>query len=29
MDLFIEVAKQKYSVKVEVNPLKDKQARFL
>jgi len=29
MDLFIEVAKQKYPVKVEVNSLKDKQARFL
>jgi 4-methylaminobutanoate oxidase (formaldehyde-forming) len=29
MDLYIEVAKQKYPVKVEVNPLKDKQARFL
>jgi 4-methylaminobutanoate oxidase (formaldehyde-forming) len=29
MDLYIEVAKQKYPVKVEVNPLKNKQARFL
>ena len=29
MDLYIEVAKQKYPVKVEVNPLKDKQAKFL
>jgi len=29
MDLYIEVAKQKYPVKVEANPLKDKQARFL
>ena len=29
MDLYIEVAKQKYSAKVELNPLKDKQARFL
>jgi glycine cleavage system aminomethyltransferase T len=29
MELYIEVAKQKYQAKVEVNPLKDKQARFL
>ena len=29
LDLYIEVAKQKYPVKVEINPLKDKQARFL
>ena len=29
MDLYIEVAKQKYPVKVEIKPLKDKQARFL
>ena len=29
MDLYIEVAKQKYPAKVELNPLKDKQARFL
>ena len=27
--LYIEVAKQKYPVKVEPTPLKDKQARFL
>ena len=29
MELYIEVAKQKYQAIVEVNPLKDKQARFL
>ncbi len=29
MDLYIEVAKKKYPVRVEVNPLKDKQTRFL
>ena len=29
MDLYIEVAKQKYLAKVEINPLKDKQPRFL
>ena len=29
INLYIEVAKQKYPVKVEINPLKDKQARFL
>jgi glycine cleavage system aminomethyltransferase T/glycine/D-amino acid oxidase-like deaminating enzyme len=29
MDLYIEVAKKKYPAIVEVNPLKDKQARFL
>jgi len=29
MDIYIEVAKQKYPVKLEVYPLKDKQARFL
>ena len=29
MDLFIEVAKKKYPVVVEMTPLKDKQARFL
>ena len=27
--LYIEIAKQKYLVKVEPSPLKDKQARFL
>ena len=27
--LFIEVAKQKYRVNIEIKPLKDKQARFL
>ena len=29
MELYIEVAKQKYLAKVEIVPLKDKQARFL
>jgi glycine cleavage system aminomethyltransferase T/glycine/D-amino acid oxidase-like deaminating enzyme len=29
MDLYIEVAKQKYQAKVELSPLKDKQARSL
>ena len=29
MDLYIEVAKQKFLALVEINPLKDKQARFL
>ena len=29
MDLYIEVAKQKYPAKVEINPLKNKQAKFL
>ena len=29
MNLHIEVAKQKYPVIVEINPLKDKQARLL
>ena len=29
MNLYIEVAKQKYPVNVEAKPLKDKQARFL
>ena len=29
MDLYIEVAKQKYKANVELFPLKDKQARFL
>ena len=29
MDLYIEVAKQKYPVMVEITSLKDKQARFL
>tara|TARA_B110001450_G_scaffold81790_1_gene77597 strand:- start:1562 stop:1990 length:429 start_codon:yes stop_codon:yes gene_type:complete len=29
MDLYIEVAKQKYPAKIELTPLKDKQARFL
>ena len=29
MDLYIEVAKQKYPAVVEINPPKDKQARFL
>ena len=29
MDLYIEVAKKKYQALVEINPLKDKQARFL
>ena len=29
MDLYIEVAKQKYQAIVEITPLKDKQARFL
>ncbi|MDA7779128.1 FAD-dependent oxidoreductase [Candidatus Pelagibacter sp.] len=29
MNLYIEVAKQKYPVMVEITPLKDKQARFL
>ena len=29
MELYIEVAKKKYPVKVEIVPLKDKQARFL
>ena len=29
MDLYIEVAKQKYPARVEITPLKDKQARFL
>jgi glycine cleavage system aminomethyltransferase T len=29
MDLYIEVAKQKYQAVVEITPLKDKQARFL
>ena len=29
MDLYIEVAKQKFPVLVEIKPLKDKQARFL
>ena len=29
MSLYIEVAKQKYPVLVELNPLKDKKVRFL
>ena len=29
MDLYIEVAKQKFQAVVEITPLKDKQARFL
>ena len=29
MSLYIEVAKQKYPVIVEITPLKNKQARFL
>ena len=29
MDLYIEVAKQKYPLKVELVPLKDKKVRFL
>ena len=29
MDLYIEVAKEKYPVMVELTPLKNKQARFL
>ena len=29
MELYIEVAKQKYPLKVELTPLKNKQARFL
>ncbi|MDC0618364.1 FAD-dependent oxidoreductase [Candidatus Pelagibacter sp.] len=29
MDLYIEVAKQKYPAKVEITPLKDKSSRFL
>ena len=29
MNLYIEVAKQKYPVIVEINPLKDKKARLL
>ena len=29
MDLYIEVAKEKFPVLVEISPLKDKQARFL
>ena len=29
MNLYIEVAKKKFPAVVEVNPLKDKQARFL
>ena len=29
MDLYIEVAKQKFPAMVEITPLKDKQARFL
>ena len=29
MDLYIEVAKQKYQAILEITPLKDKQARFL
>ena len=29
MNLYIEVAKKKYRLMVEENPLKDKQARFL
>jgi len=29
MDLYIEVAKHKYPARVEITPLKDKQARFL
>ena len=29
MDLYIEVAKQKYQALVEITPLKDKQARSL
>ena len=29
MELYVEVAKQKYPLKVELNPLKNKQARFL
>ena len=29
MDLYIEVAKQKYPAKVEIIPLKDKSSRFL
>ena len=29
MDLYIEVAKQKFPALVEITPLKDKQARFL
>ena len=29
MELYVEVAKQKYPLKVELNPLKNKEARFL
>ena len=29
MDIYIEVAKQKFPALVEITPLKDKQARFL
>ena len=29
MDLYIEVAKQKFPVIVEITPLKDKHVRFL
>ena len=29
MDLYIEVAKQKYPVKVELSPLKNRNVRFL
>ena len=29
MNLYIEVAKQKYPARVEINPLKDKQFRFI
>ena len=29
MDLYIEVAKQKYPAMVEITPLKDKSSRFL
>jgi 4-methylaminobutanoate oxidase (formaldehyde-forming) len=29
MELYIEVAKQKFPALVEITPLKDKQARFL
>ena len=29
MNLYIEVSKQKYPAVVEINPLKDKQARYL
>ena len=29
MELYVEVAKQKFPALVEITPLKDKQARFL